>query len=164
MKNSNKKFKPTRDELERALDHTRSTMNMFLNEPESMDPNKCLLSEWLYGVCQYLREQDMTGPTFVQFVRKPAHFRDYQECIQKKYYGPVLPCQITKTIKMSVDEFQEFTNNFYKNQQELLGNSGGVKNGLIQVIKILGGNFTLYVNTEGFNYARYVGFEINKKG
>tara|TARA_R100001594_G_scaffold56609_1_gene90495 strand:+ start:312 stop:749 length:438 start_codon:yes stop_codon:yes gene_type:complete len=105
----------------------------------------------------------------VIFTRKPCDIKEAISTISK-YGGNSFKVKVMKTIELNNSEFKKFTDNFYNNDSRLEKIGGGDENGYAKVVKIenIGDDhlyqsypFTeIYINTEGFDYARYVGFDV----
>lgn len=64
---------------------------------------------------------------------------------------------ITETRQLNTTEYDAFIDNLMASREWLAG-KGGLKNGSYQAIEVTAPNrTTLYVNPEGYDYARYVG-------
>lgn len=68
--------------------------------------------------------------------------------------------KIVETIHLSWDEFKEFGNDFMKPRPWLAG-KGGV-DGAIKILPPKEYPIAFVVNPEGYDYARYVGFDITE--
>ena len=70
--------------------------------------------------------------------------------------------RITETIELTAREYDAFTNGFLKDRSWLAG-KGGVMNGFTKAIAVTAPErTTLYVNPEGYSYARYIGISLNE--
>lgn len=85
------------------------------------------------------------------FVRKPVNLDDQLgiESGKTKIY-------ITETREMTPSEFDAFARNLLASREWLAGKGGGVADGSLCVEVTAPGRPRLYVNPEGFDYARYV--------
>ncbi len=95
-------------------------------------------------------------PLRIRFARKP-------ECLAEIKAAATSPAyhfervQVTETITLSAQEYDGFTRSLLKDRSWLAG-KGGTINGLTQAIAITAPEReTLYINPEGYSYARYIG-------
>jgi hypothetical protein len=79
------------------------------------------------------------------------------------HYLETRRCFISDVKELNTMEYENFTSNFLNDYDFLEGTGGRPPSGIraeLQVIEIVCvGVPTLYVNAEGFSYARYVGYE-----
>ena len=73
------------------------------------------------------------------------------------------PCEIAKTVELSSKDFWNVSHTLLDYRSDLWERIGGTKDGFIQVVEVKFKRFQwgrpLYINTEGHEYARYVGRE-----
>ena len=92
----------------------------------------------------------------VAFARKPQNLEEViSGCNSLK------KSKIEMVIELDDLEFNKLTDDFY-NSNPVFENMGGSMNGITYVIKITNTktNQVIYVNPEGYDYARYVGLEV----
>ena len=92
----------------------------------------------------------------VAFARKPQNLEEViSGCNSLK------KSKIEMVIELDDLEFNKLTDDFYSSNP-IFENMGGSMNGITYVIKITNTktNQVIYVNPEGYDYARYVGLEV----
>ena len=96
----------------------------------------------------------------INFVRKPVNLVDLQDSIQKSN-NSIEKVKIIGVLKYGVKQWEKLTNNFYL-ENPYFSNKGGIdKDGYTNVIMIINTitKEKLFINPEGYSYARYVGLE-----
>ncbi len=100
----------------------------------------------------------------------------------KKYGVNVTRCVVAKTVTVSPAEYREITKSLMDDRPEMWEGMGGISiddkylegikpatdeyyqafadHGVTEVIKLTDGDNTLYVDPEGYNYARYAGEKV----
>lgn len=69
---------------------------------------------------------------------------------------------IQKNVELSNKKYDKMVSNFFAEQPYLAGRGGWAKDGTRYAIRVTSQNRnTLLIDPQGYNYARYVGFEIN---
>jgi hypothetical protein len=98
----------------------------------------------------------MSEAILVRFSRKPCSLDQVRaDCRDPENFAHNV--QVTETKELSTTDYDEFTQTFLANREWLSG-KGGVRNGKWNVIEVIAQErTTLYVNPEGYAYARYVG-------
>jgi len=105
-----------------------------------------------------IKDYKMQKIVNVRFIRKPCNIEEMTADLEQYDIRPVLS-EVIEIWDMSADEYDIFAADFFAHHQRLNGKGGRTGN-LHQVIEINAPERkTLYVNPEGFDYARYVGFE-----
>ena len=92
------------------------------------------------------------------FTRKPYNLSEVSKS------GIATDCKVVETIKLDKDEFEDFTSDFYRESGVMFEGLrlGEMEDGLTRVLQIINsdnGN-EIYVDTQGYVYARYVGYEL----
>jgi len=94
----------------------------------------------------------------VGFVRKPFNLEEVT-AVLKERNTELAPSKVIETWDMSAEEYDLFVSDFFTRHPRLKGKGGRIGD-LFEVIEINAPERkTLYVNPEGADYARYVGFE-----
>ncbi len=83
------------------------------------------------------------------FTRKPNNLSELSGTDQKKIY-------ITESRTLTTDEFDNFASNFLTSCDWLRGKGCATNDGFLCVEVTAPGRPSLYVNPEGYDYARYV--------
>ena len=95
---------------------------------------------------------------WVSFTRKPCDINDIA-----KNHGSLEYCKVEKNLLLTNKEYRELCKDFFKDNETLFEGIGGFSRdgSSTRVIRVINKQTreTLYINTEGYNYARYVGFE-----
>jgi|TARA_Y100000034_G_C6775311_1_gene346164 bifunctional ADP-heptose synthase (sugar kinase/adenylyltransferase) len=96
-----------------------------------------------------------------QFVRKPENLTEVKEKV-KKYGGEIETVEIKCNLNLVTNSWKRLTSNFFQKITHF-ENFGGVINGKTQVIQVTNTdtNESIFINPEGYDYARYVGIEWN---
>lgn len=93
---------------------------------------------------------------YARFVRKPRNLGDLSG------YGQLFRVTVSKTVEMDEAQYDLFTAKFLYRYDFLDGEGGSALGGghmWVKVVKVVAPNrATLYVNPEGYDYARYVAF------
>lgn len=90
---------------------------------------------------------------YVKYSCKPFDLYDVEKDVEHAQETKVI-----ETITLTTEEYDQLTKNLF-NHQEWCAGKGGACKGIIQAIKVTAPNReTLYVNPEGYEYPRYVGF------
>ena len=93
------------------------------------------------------------------FTRKPYNLSE-----ESKSGSGVSDCKVVETIKLDKDEFEDFTSDFYRESGVMFEGLrlGEVEDGLTRVLQIINSDdgHEIYVDTQGYDYARYVGYEL----
>lgn len=96
----------------------------------------------------------------IRFARKPVSLAEVKAVAENGSYR-FERVQISETVNLSSQEYDVFTDGFLRDRSWLAG-KGGAMNGVNQVIAVTAPQrTTLYVNPEGYDYARYVGIANN---
>ena len=99
----------------------------------------------------------------VKFYRKPSNLKELKNKLQK-YGGSIEKVLITDVLKLNNKEWINFTNNFFQHNPSFENQGGINKLGLTNVIMVINTKTfeRIFINSEGYNYARYVGIECGK--
>ena len=99
----------------------------------------------------------MNSAIKVGYARKPSRLGDVKE---SPFGLDPLDTVAVETKAMTAEEYDAFAQDFYASRDWLDG-KGGSRNGAIAAIEITAPEReTLYVNSEGHSYARYVGIRV----
>lgn len=94
-------------------------------------------------------------------VCEPSNFKDLLERIGKNIDMCKQEVYIAETLTMNTKDYDHLLQNFISENDKIAGKGGQEPDGLGRFIKIMCPNrMTIYVNPEGYNYARYVGILI----
>lgn len=94
----------------------------------------------------------------ITLVRKPLNMKEVDAAIRKGY-GERVQAVVDKKYNLSKSEYEAFVHNFFRHTTYLSGEGGQNSDGTVSVIEITApGMKTIYVDPEGFDYARYVGY------
>lgn len=100
----------------------------------------------------------MSEHILIRFARKPESIAEVRAAATSTAYR-FERVSIAETIELTEAEYDNFARLMYKNWDWLDG-KGGERDGLIQAIAVTAPERpTLYVNPEGYSYARYVGMQ-----
>ncbi len=103
----------------------------------------------------------MSEQLLIRFARKPESLAEVKAAAQSSAYH-FERVHVAETIALTTAEYDDFTRNLLKDRSWLAGKGGGM-NGSIQAVAVTAPErTTLYVNPEGFSYARYVGINPNE--
>lgn len=92
----------------------------------------------------------------VEMVRKPSTIEDLKRTVARGFSAPTTVV-VEETIPLSFDEYNTFVNNFSNSFKWLEGKGGTSEDGVMSVVKVTAGDsLGVYVNPEGYDYARYV--------
>ncbi len=95
---------------------------------------------------------------FVRFASKPLHIGDVKAA-QENETLRAEAIKIIETTELSTAEYDAFIQSFLSDRNWCVG-KGGCANGRVQVIEVTAPDRQpLYINPEGYSYARYVGFK-----
>lgn len=95
------------------------------------------------------------------FVRKPENLSDLKSIFAKRESHEYEIGKVTEAVTFTEKEYDDFTSDFFVKRDFLSGKGGADKNGVCQMIKIIAPDReTLFVNPEGYDYARYVGMRV----
>lgn len=98
----------------------------------------------------------MSNLVTIRFARKPGSLQEMRSEINSPGCE-VATCEIAETATLTTEQYDEFTRLIYKDWPWLEGR-GGDRNGKRQVVAITAPEReTLYVDPEGYSYARYIG-------
>ena len=97
----------------------------------------------------------------VAFIRKPQDLKEVKNTV-RKFSGSIESVEITHEVTLNNRYFNDLTNNFFQSIASFSG-KGGVINGMTQAIKIVNHDTQeeIFINPEGYSYARYVGIRID---
>lgn len=92
--------------------------------------------------------------------RKPSNIKE----VIKNQFSTNTKCLVIKEKLIDNKQYNNLINDFYQHTDiyEQIGGSNGLYTEVIKIINI-DNNDCFYVNTEGYNYARYVGIHENKR-
>lgn len=96
------------------------------------------------------------------FIRKPTSLADigiddFNDAGDMEY------ASIVETKEMTTEEYDLFTANFFQPCPWLKGKGGYNKDGYRQAVAVTAAEReTLYIDPSGYDYARYVGFLVDK--
>lgn len=94
----------------------------------------------------------------ISLVRKPLNMKEVEKAIRKGEADRV-KAVVDKSYKLSENEYDKFVYNFMVHTTYLKGEGGVDSDGTVHVIEITApARKTIYVDPEGYDYARYVGF------
>lgn len=94
----------------------------------------------------------------ISLVRKPYNMKDVDEDIRSGNADRVKAI-VDKSYKLSASEYDKFVYNFMVHTTYLSGEGGVDPDGTVHVVEITApGKKTIYVDPEGYDYARYVGY------
>lgn len=94
----------------------------------------------------------------ISLVRKAQNLKEVEKAMRKGEADRV-KAVVDKTYKLSADEYDKFVYNFMAHTTYLNGEGGVDSDDTVHVIEITApGKKTIYVDPEGYDYARYVGF------
>lgn len=94
----------------------------------------------------------------ISLVRKPLNMKEVEKAIRKGEADRV-KAVVDKSYKLSENEYDKFVYNFMVHTTYLRGEGGVDSDGTVHVIEITApARKTIYVDPEGYDYARYVGF------
>ena len=94
----------------------------------------------------------------ISLARKPYNMKDVDEDIRLGNANRVKAI-VDKSYKLSASEYDKFVYNFMVHTTYLNGEGGVDSDGTVHVIEITApGKKTIYVDPEGYDYARYVGY------
>lgn len=100
-------------------------------------------------------------PLRIRFARKPECLAEVKAAAHSDAYH-LERVAIAESITLTTTEYDVFTRRFLKDCSWLAGKGGGM-NGSIQAVAVTAPErTTLYVNPEGYSYARYVGVAISE--
>lgn len=102
----------------------------------------------------------MNEQLLIRFARKPECLAEVIAAAHSSAYH-LERVAIAETVSLTTTEYDAFTRSFLKDRSWLAG-KGGCINGNIQAVAVTAPErSTLYINPEGFSYARYVGINPN---
>lgn len=106
-----------------------------------------------------LKLKESTGQKLnITLIRKPSNMKEVESAMRKGY-GDRVKAIVDKSYKLSGDEYDKFVYNFMVHTTYLSGEGGVDSDGTVHVIEITApGRKTIYVDPEGYDYARYVGY------
>ena len=94
----------------------------------------------------------------ITLVRKPQNMKEVERDMRKGY-GERVKAVVDKSYKLSENEYDKFVYNFMVHTTYLNGQGGVDPDGTVHVIEITApARKTIYVDPEGYDYARYVGW------
>lgn len=103
----------------------------------------------------------MSESLLIRFARKPESLAEVRAASTSTAYR-FERAHVAETIALTEAEYDDFTKNLLKDCSWLDG-KGGERNGLIQAVAVTAPEReTLYINPEGYSYARYVGVAISE--
>tara|TARA_Y100000593_G_scaffold93587_1_gene189033 strand:+ start:394 stop:747 length:354 start_codon:yes stop_codon:yes gene_type:complete len=96
----------------------------------------------------------------VMMTRKPGDIGGVLDDLKNNYFGWE-EVKVVKEIAMSNEKFNDYVSDFFADDEERLECIGGQVNGVTQVVRVynMENNCSVYINTEGYEYARYVGLD-----
>lgn len=98
----------------------------------------------------------MNARVHVRFARKPSSLQEMMAEINSPACETA-SCEVAETVTLTAEEYDTFTRLLYKDWDWLDGR-GGDRNGVCQVVAVTApARETLYVNPEGYSYARFIG-------
>lgn len=99
-----------------------------------------------------------SNPPRVRFVRKPGDLGDVLHAASVPHWYDEVQVLIETERALTADEYDAFTADFFQERDWLRAFGGRKALGHWYAIRLTApGKRTLYVNPEGFGYARYVG-------
>lgn len=94
----------------------------------------------------------------ITLIRKPYNMKEVEDDIRKGH-GDRVKAIVDKSYKLSANEYDKFVYNFMVHTTYLSGEGGVDPDGTVHVVEITApGKKTIYVDPEGYDYARYVGW------
>lgn len=94
----------------------------------------------------------------ITLIRKPQNMKEVEKDMRKGN-GDRVKAIVDKSYKLSADEYDKFVYNFMVHTTYLSGEGGVDPDGTVHVVEITApGKKTIYVDPEGYDYARYVGW------
>ena len=94
----------------------------------------------------------------ITLIRKPQNMKEVERDMRKGY-GERVKAVVDKSYKLSENEYDKFVYNFMVHTTYLNGQGGVDPDGTVHVIEITApARKTIYVDPEGYDYARYVGW------
>lgn len=94
----------------------------------------------------------------ITLIRKPQNMKEVESGIRKGY-GDRVKAIVDKSYKLSANEYDKFVYNFMVHTTYLSGEGGVDPDGTVHVVEISApGKKTIYVDPEGYDHARYVGW------
>lgn len=94
----------------------------------------------------------------ITLIRKPQNMKEVEDDMRKGH-GDRVKAIVDKSYKLSANEYDKFVYNFMVHTTYLSGEGGVDSDGTVHVVEITApGKKTIYVDPEGYDYARYVGW------
>lgn len=96
----------------------------------------------------------------LNFIAKPANIEVLKDRLKDKKFIEIERVGIIKTIQLDKDSWKKFINNFFEDQDFLKDTCFVVDNeDIFTAVRITDGSTSIVVNTQGYDYAKYVAFE-----
>lgn len=94
----------------------------------------------------------------ITLIRKPQNMKEVERDMRAGH-GDRVKAVVDKSYKLSANEYDKFVYNFMVHTTYLSGEGGVDSDGTVHVVEITApGKKTIYVDPEGYDYARYVGW------